>query len=113
MIRIFTLLVSLLVPVEAFALCGVASWYGPGFHGKRTASGAIFNKNKLTAAHKTLKFGTKVKVTNIKNGRSVIVTITDRGPFSKGRIVDLSEKAADIIGIRKRGVGKVCMKIID
>lgn len=100
------------MPVEAFAVCGAASWYGPGFHGKRTASGATFNKNSLTAAHKTLKFGTKVRVTNPRNGKSVIVTINDRGPFTKGRIVDLSEKAADIIGIKKRGVGRVCMKII-
>lgn len=102
----------ILTPVEALAMCGVSSWYGPGFNGKRTASGEVFNKNNLTAAHRTLKFGTRVKVTNPKNGRYVIVKINDRGPFTKGRMLDLSEKAAKIIGIKQRGAGKVCLKIL-
>lgn len=70
-----------------------ASYYGEKFNGRRTASGKIFNMNKLTAAHKKLPFGTIVKVTNLKNGKSVIVEITDRGPFVKGREIDLSKKA--------------------
>lgn len=97
--------------VEALAMCGVSSWYGPGFHGRQTASGERFNKNDLTAAHKTLKFGTRVKVTNPKNGKTVVVRINDRGPFIKGRVLDLSEKAASMIGIKSRGVAKVCLKI--
>lgn len=68
---------------------GIASWYGPGFHGHRTACGQIYNQYGITAAHKTLRCGTKVKVINLANNRSVIVTITDRGPFVRGRIIDL------------------------
>ena len=101
-----------MTPVEAFAMCGESSWYGGKFHGRKTASGEIFNKNELTAAHRTLKFGTRIQVTNPKNGRSVIVKINDRGPFTGGRMLDLSEKAAKIIGIKQRGVGKVCLKIL-
>lgn len=97
---------------QALAMCGTASWYGPGFQGKRTASGEKFDKNSMTAAHRKLKFGTKIKVTNPKNGKSVIVRINDRGPFIKGRMLDLSEKAAYKIGIKARGHGKVCIQII-
>ena len=75
-----------------------ASWYGPGFHGRKTASGARFNQHAMTAAHKKLPFGTKVKVTY--KGRSVIVTINDRGPFTKGRSLDLSMAAARKIGCK-------------
>lgn len=82
---------------------GEASWYGPGFNGKKTASGETFNMYKLTAAHKKLPFGTKVKVTNLKNGKSVIVRINDRGPFVKGRIIDLSKKAAQQIDLIQAG----------
>ncbi len=82
---------------------GEASWYGPGFNGKKTANGETFNMNKLTAAHKKLPFGTKVKVTNLQNGKSVIVRINDRGPFVKGRIIDLSKKAAQQIDLIKAG----------
>ncbi len=73
---------------------GRASWYGPGFHGKRTASGQCFNQNQLTAAHRSLPLGTKARVTNLQNGKAVEVTINDRGPFVKGRIIDLSRAAA-------------------
>ena len=69
---------------------GIASWYGPGFHGKATASGAIYDQNDLTAAHQTLPLGTRVMVTNLETGSSAEVTINDRGPFAKGRIIDLS-----------------------
>lgn len=76
---------------------GEASWYGPGFHGRKTASGERFNTNDMTAAHKTLPFGTVLKVTNLSNDKFVIVTINDRGPFIRGRIIDLSKAAKDAI----------------
>ena len=91
-IKSLVMTLSLLLSVSAFA--GNTSYYGSKFHGKRTASGSIFNMNSLTAAHKTLPFGTKVEVTNKKTMQSVIVKITDRGPFIKGRILDLSKAAA-------------------
>jgi rare lipoprotein A len=78
---------------------GHASWYGPGFHGRRTANGETFNTNALTAAHPSLPFGTKVRVVNEKTGRSVIVRINDRGPFIRGRIIDLARGAAQQIGM--------------
>jgi rare lipoprotein A len=98
------------VPVASAAdQCGGASWYGPGFHGKKTASGQKFNQNAMTAAHKTLPFGTVVQVTNEKTGKSIKVTITDRGPFHKGRIIDLSKAAASKLGTMSSGTGKVCL----
>ena len=78
---------------------GKASWYGPGFHGRLTANGERFNTNAYPAAHKTLPFGTKVKVTNKKTGKSVVVRINDRGPFVHGRVIDLSKASARAIGI--------------
>jgi rare lipoprotein A (peptidoglycan hydrolase) len=86
---------------------GMASWYGPGFHGKRTANGETFNQNSMTAAHPSLPFGTKVTVTNTKTGQSAVVRINDRGPFSGGRIIDLSAAAAQAVGIKQSGVGQV------
>jgi rare lipoprotein A len=77
---------------------GRASWYGPGFHGNRTASGEIYDQWSLTAAHRTLPFGTRLRVTNTANGRSVVVRINDRGPFIPGRDIDLSRAAADALG---------------
>jgi rare lipoprotein A len=84
---------------------GVASWYGPGFHGRRTASGERFNTNELTAAHRYLPFGTRVKVVNQATGRSVVVRINDRGPFHGGRVIDLSRASAAAIGLG--GTGRV------
>ncbi|MBA1155498.1 septal ring lytic transglycosylase RlpA family protein [Microvirga sp. Marseille-Q2068] len=78
---------------------GRASWYGPGFHGRRTASGETFNTNDLTAAHRTLPFGTKVRVVNKRTGRSVVVRINDRGPYAHGRVIDLSKASAQAIGL--------------
>jgi len=78
---------------------GAASWYGPGFHGKRTANGERFDTHALTAAHKTLPFGTKVRVTNEQTGKSVVVRINDRGPYAHGRVIDLSKAAAEAVGI--------------
>ena len=86
---------------------GQASWYGPGFHGRRTASGETFNTNDLTAAHRTLPFGTRVRVVNERNGQSVVVRINDRGPYAHGRVIDLSRASARALGIS--GVGTVAV----
>lgn len=86
---------------------GMASWYGPGFAGRHTANGEVFNPNELTAAHRTLPFNTRVQVTNLATGLSVIVRINDRGPFRDNRIIDLSRAAADVIGLTSAGVGEV------
>jgi len=91
---------------------GEASWYGPGFNGKKTASGEKFDMYKLTAAHKKLAFGTIVKVTNLNNGKSVIVKINDRGPFVKGRVIDLSKKAAQQIDMINSGHVPVKIEIV-
>ncbi|RUT30428.1 septal ring lytic transglycosylase RlpA family protein [Arsenicitalea aurantiaca] len=89
--------------------CGGASWYGPGFHGKTAASGERFDQNAMTAAHKTLPFGTRVRVTDQRTGRSINVTINDRGPFIRGRIIDLSRAAATELGFRNAGHTQVCI----
>ncbi len=94
------------------AINGIASWYGPGFHGRLTANGERFNQNELTAAHPSLPFGTTVRVTNKNNGRSVIVRINDRGPFTGGRIIDLSAAAAQVIGMVSSGVAPVQVEVI-
>jgi rare lipoprotein A len=91
---------------------GEASWYGPGFHGRLTANGEVFNQNALTAAHRSLPFGTRVRVINENNGRSVVVRINDRGPFIGGRVIDLSAAAADVLGIKSSGVAPVKLEII-
>lgn len=91
---------------------GKASWYGPGFHGRRTANGEVFNSNDLTAAHPSLPFGTKVRVTNMNNGRSVVVRINDRGPFIGGRIIDLSAGAARSINMISSGVAPVRVEVL-
>ncbi len=90
---------------------GMASYYGSE-SGSRTASGAHFNPGAMTAAHRTLPFGTKVRVTNRRNGRSVIVTINDRGPFVRGRVIDLSSGAAGVIGMRSSGVAPVSLEVL-
>jgi len=86
---------------------GLASWYGPKFHGKLTASGEVFNQEKFTAAHPTLPWGSRVKVTNLDNGKSVDVRINDRGPFKRGRIIDVSRAAAKALGMMGRGITTV------
>lgn len=91
---------------------GVASWYGPGFHGKRTANGERFNKNALTAAHNTLPLDSKVRVVNIATGREVTVRINDRGP-RYGRAIDLSEAAARVLGMQHKGLARVAIHKID
>lgn len=96
----------------AYAQCGGASWYGPGFHGKKAASGQTFNQNAMTAAHRSLPFGTKVQVTDQRTGNAVEVVINDRGPFHGKRIIDLSSAAASALGFRNRGVTSVCIEQI-
>ncbi len=88
-------------------ILGIASFYGAKFNGRRTASGEKFTNSTLTAAHKTLPFGSKVQVTNLRNGKSVVVRINDRGPFVKGRIIDLSKAAAKKIGLNGAGTSRV------
>ena len=95
--------------VEAKSSCGIASYYGPGFHGRTTANGERFDSQALTFAHRTMPFGTKVKVTNRDNGRSIIVRGNDRGPFYGSRIIDLSEAAFSRIASRGQGLANVCI----
>jgi len=92
---------------------GIASWYGPGFHGKMTANGEIFNKNDLTAAHRTLQMPSIVRVTNLENGKSIIVRVNDRGPFAHDRVIDLSEKAATTIGMKHQGTARVRVDVLE
>ena len=92
---------------EAVVQAGKASWYGPGFHGRFTANGERFNTHAMTAAHKTLPFGTRVKVINARTGRSVVVRINDRGPYAHGRVIDLSKASARAIGVS--GVAEVML----
>lgn len=91
---------------------GLASWYGEAYRGKPTSSGEKFNPDKLTAAHRTLRFGTIAEVRNLQNNRTVIVQITDRGPFIKGRVIDLSEAAAKQLGMIKAGVVPVEIRLL-
>ena len=92
---------------------GVASYYGRRFHGRRTASGERFDMNAMTAAHRTLPFGSMVEVTNPRTGQSVTVRINDRGPFTRGRTIDLSRAAAEQIGLVSRGHGEVELALLD
>lgn len=89
-----------------------ASWYGGEFHGRRTAGGTRFNAHHLTAAHRSLRFGSKVRVTDLRSGRSVVVRITDRGPYVRGRGIDLSYAAASRLGMLHRGVARVRIELI-
>ena len=92
---------------------GFASWYGGKFHGRLTSSGEVFDTNDMTAAHRTLPFGTVVKVTNQDNGKSTLVKINDRGPFVEGRIIDLSRAAAEQLDMVDQGVARVTLDIVD
>lgn len=91
---------------------GIASWYGPGFHGKRTANGEVYDMNAMTAAHKTLPMPSVVKVTNLENGRAIKVRINDRGPFVEGRIIDLSRRAAQMLDVERAGVARVRVELV-
>jgi len=92
---------------------GIVSWYSDKFHGKKTSSGESYDKKDLTAAHKSLPFGTKVKVTNVRNGKSVVVKINDRGPHTKSRLLDLSRAAFSSIGSIDSGTLKVDMEVVN
>lgn len=91
---------------------GIASWYGEQFHAKRTANGEVYDMNAVTAAHKTLPLPSYVQVTNLDNGRSLVVRVNDRGPYVNGRIIDLSRRSAQLLGMDRAGVAKVRVKII-
>ena len=101
-------------PAEDFTYdeTGIASWYGPDFHAKATANGEIYDQNELTAAHKTLPMPSLVRVTNLDNGRSVVVRVNDRGPFVAGRIIDMSRRGAQLLGFEGRGIAKVRVQIL-
>lgn len=113
MIKAITLGMAMMASSQAMAYkaTGHASWYGPGFEGHKTASGERFSRHALTAAHKSLPLHSRALVTNLANNESVVVKINDRGPFVRGRLIDLSQAAARAIGIR--GVGKVAITALD
>lgn len=108
----FLILYSKSYSYESYTHIGTASWYGMKFHGKKTASGKLFNMHAFTAAHKFLPFGTMVKVINLKNGRGVTVKIIDRGPVARRRIIDLSHAAAKTIGLINKGITRVKIEVI-
>ena len=91
---------------------GIASWYGPGFHGLSTANGEVFDENDVTAAHRTLPLPSVVRVTNLSNGRSLVVRVNDRGPFAHGRIIDLSRRSAQLLGMEAQGTAKVRVEVM-
>lgn len=95
-----------------FEEVGGASWYGDDFHGKRTANGEIYDSNAMTAAHRTLPLPSTIRVTNLRNGRMVIVRVNDRGPFSGNRIIDVSKKAAEELGFKDQGTTKVYIQLL-
>jgi peptidoglycan lytic transglycosylase len=103
---------SVVPPGRQYDLVGVASWYGKPYHGRRTASGEVYNMYQMTAAHPSLPFGTQVVVTNLENGRSAVVRINDRGPFVHGRVIDVSRKAASQLGFLGQGVARVGVRVI-
>jgi len=96
----------------AWTQSGRVSWYGPGFHGRRTASGEIFDTNALTMAHRTLPLGSRVRVTNLANGRSIVLRVNERGPYVRGRIGDLSHAAATRLGFVEGGVVRARIELI-
>lgn len=114
---VLVIILSLFFPLSSSSLenypqYGNASWYGGKFHGRKTANGERFNKYSFTGAHKKLPFGTIIRVTNLRNGKDVYIRINDRGPFVKGRIVDLSLAAAEAINFNGRGVVRVRVELI-
>ena len=99
--------------MKEFVQTGIASWYGPGFHGKQTANGEVYNSGDLTAAHKTLQLPSIVRVTNLENGRSAILRVNDRGPFAHDRILDVSEKGAEMLGFKNKGKAKIKLELLE
>ncbi|HEY1095871.1 MAG TPA: septal ring lytic transglycosylase RlpA family protein [Alphaproteobacteria bacterium] len=102
-------------PTESYSYdeTGIASWYGPGFHGKRTANGEPYDSMALTAAHPTLQLPCVARVTNLDNGRSIVVRVNDRGPFKRGRVMDVSKRAAELLGMIGAGTAKVRVQVLD
>jgi rare lipoprotein A len=96
----------------SYAETGIASWYGPDFHGKYTANGELYDMNDLTAAHRTLPMPSLVRVTNLDNGRSIVIRVNDRGPFARGRIIDVSRRSAQLLGFENVGTAKVRVEIL-
>lgn len=114
---IFLIVLSLFFPlssgsVENYPQYGNASWYGGKFHGRKTASGERFNKHSFTAAHRKLPFGSILRVTNLRNGKQVYIRVNDRGPFIRGRMLDMSLAAAEAIAFNGRGVIRVKVELI-
>lgn len=97
-------------PVVIATQTGTASWYGPGFHGRRTANGETFDQNAMSAAHRTWPMGSLVQVTNLENGRSVTVRVNDRGPFARGRVIDVSRAAAQALDFEHEGEVRVSLE---
>lgn len=120
LIYVFSFILTLLISLNFSAFSaengkvktGTASWYGTKYHGRKSSNGEVYNKNKMTAAHPSLPFGTEVKVTNLANNESVVVRITDRGPFGKNRMIDLSEAAARKLDMIRTGTAQVSMEIL-
>ena len=100
------------VPEVVKVITGEASWYGPGFYGNRTANGEVYKPGTMTAAHRTLPFGTKVRVTNLWNGRSAVIRINDRGPFVYHRVIDLGHGAASDLGLTASGIAQVKLEVL-
>ncbi len=100
------------LPSVVRVMTGEASWYGPGFYGNRTASGEIYRPGTMTAAHRTLPFGTKVRVTNLWNGRTAVIRINDRGPFIAHRVIDLGHGAASHLGLTASGIAQVKLEVL-
>ena len=100
------------VPSVVRIITGEASWYGPGFFGNRTANGEVYQRGTMTAAHRTLPFGTKVRVTNLWNGRSEVIRINDRGPFVHHRVIDLGHGAASSLGLTASGIAQVRLEVL-
>ena len=100
------------VPSIVRTITGEASWYGPGFYGNHTASGEVYRRGTMTGAHRTLPFGTRVRVTNLWNGRSAVIRINDRGPFVAHRVIDLGHGAASTLGVTSSGVAQVRLEVL-
>ena len=101
-----------IVPEVVKVITGEASWYGPGFYGNLTANGEVYRRGTMTAAHRTLPFGTKVRVTNLWNGRTAVIRINDRGPFIDHRVIDLGHGAASDLGLTASGIAQVKLEVL-
>src|SRR3546814_18900599 len=101
------------LPIYTFYESGIASWYGPGFHGKLTANGEGYDQDAMTAAHRTLPMPSLVQVTKLENGHSVRVRVNDRGPYAHGRIIDMSKRSAELLGFTNQGTAKVRVQVLE